>query len=292
MKINHRKLILWLVDILIANASFGISFYYTVRTSHFTITPWATVTVVLAITAFTLLVYMLLNINKTIWRYSTERDYFKIFVAACFSSGAACTLFLLSGIISLPWQNYVFAVLLNASLAVFSRVVYRLWMNTVHTKSYENNSESADKKRLLIIGAGEAGSKIIGEIKSNPLCGYEAIVLLDDDTEKIGRSIKGVTVVGQISEVDDVCVKYKIQEILVAIPSASNKKRSEILDYCAKAGVPLKILPHFSESDFFSAVRSSASFCSFSILCFSFSAVSSSFPDMSAIILRHFPAIS
>ena len=202
MKKSIRSVILWAVDLIIPLLSFSIMFNYAMRTSKFSPNALDIIVSFLVIISFTLLVYYLFRINTTIWRYCTERDYIKVFIAAAFASGGASALFIFTRLLNLEWQYYVFAVLIDASVAAFSRVIYRLIAGQKNTfDNMKNNHDEVETKRLLIVGAGSSASIIIGDIRSNPSCGYKPVALVDDDITKIGRTVKGIDVVGSISEV-------------------------------------------------------------------------------------------
>ena len=259
-KINLRSVILYAVDVLCAFAAFGLAIDYARRAQGYMPGIAALITAAVVIAAFTLLVFAALRINNTIWRYSSERDYAKIFIAACFASGGASALFVFTRLINIKWQYFVFAVFVDASLTAFSRVVYRLLKNEQRSRSHRDGEGENASKRLMIVGAGSSASIMISDIRANPSCGYTPVVLLDDDPEKIGRAVKGVNVVGSIDEAASICKKFRIDEIFVAIPSATNAQRARILESCAKANLPLKILPLYSEiegeeSNFINRVR-------------------------------------
>ncbi len=250
MKKHLRAFIMWSVDVLTALISFGIVFNYAERVSRFRPPVPSLLAAALVLVSFTVLVYVLFRVNTTIWRYSTERDYVKIFAAAVFASGGASALFIITGLLNLKWEYYVFAILIDASVVTFSRVIYRLLVsNHRSNKNKRTEGEVTQNKRLLIVGAGSSASIIIGDIRSNPACGYVPVALVDDDIEKVGRTVKGVDVLGIIADVPAVAAKCRADEIFVAIPSATNAERAAILEKCAKANIPLKILPHYSEFD-------------------------------------------
>ena len=98
-------------------------------------------------------------------------------------------------------------------------------------------------KRLLIVGAGDAGEIALRELKANSQLGYIPVGFIDDDSQKCGRSINGVPILGARQKLPEVVRNLKIQEILIAIPSADKRKLLDLIRDCKSTGVQVKIMP-------------------------------------------------
>ena len=198
-----------------------------------------------------LLCFLIFRVNKTIWRYCNGRDYLRIFVASV--SGGLFSVGLIRNFIfaETPMVFLILSEVITALILVLSRVVYREWFN--------GNKRNNGGKRLLIVGAGEAGSSMIAEIKGRPACGLNPVALVDDDFQKQRRSINGVKVMGRVSDVKRICEENEIEIIYIAIPSATNEQRAYILDECTKTSCQVKTLPFLTDicenTDFISKVR-------------------------------------
>lgn len=90
---------------------------------------------------------------------------------------------------------------------------------------------------MLIIGVGDAGEKILREIKENHRLNYKVIGFLDDDRIKKGMRIHGVPVLGPISGIKNLTSNDKTDEILIAIPSAPAKQVRKIIEVCDAKGL-------------------------------------------------------
>lgn len=99
------------------------------------------------------------------------------------------------------------------------------------------------QKRVMIIGAGDAGRAIIKEILDSRHLTMKVCCVIDDDCNKEGRYINGIPIVGDRSVILKNVEKYKIDKIILAIPSASKEERREILEICKLAKCELKTLP-------------------------------------------------
>lgn len=103
------------------------------------------------------------------------------------------------------------------------------------------------RKKILIIGAGDAAEKVVREIQDNRSLPYEVVGFLDDDRGKIGNRIHGLSILGPIAELHETIAKTNPQEILIAIPSSSRDQMSRIVELCRTSGVKYKTLPGLGE---------------------------------------------
>ncbi len=104
-----------------------------------------------------------------------------------------------------------------------------------------------NKKRLLIIGAGDAAEKIFREIQNNQSLNYQVVGMLDDHPSKRGKRIHGIPVMGTIDETKTVAQAAKADEALIAIPSATGEQMRRIIGHCKEAGLKSKTIPGLSE---------------------------------------------
>lgn len=102
-------------------------------------------------------------------------------------------------------------------------------------------------KRLLIIGAGDAGQSIAREIRSNQALTSSLVGFVDDDSMKSGALIQGSKVLGQVNDIPGLSEKFRIDEAIIAIPSATGRQVRTIVERCREAGVESRILPGVGE---------------------------------------------
>ncbi|MBO7187657.1 MAG: polysaccharide biosynthesis protein [Clostridia bacterium] len=133
--------------------------------------------------------------------------------------------------------TFVFMLFL-CFFTVFARGIKRLVTFAEH---YLKNETI--KTRVIVIGAGDAGTSLIKEMLASDKISYRPVCILDDNEDKTGKSISSVKIVGTTDEVKKFVTKYNADEIFIAIPSATNKRKSEIVNKCKDCGVPVKILP-------------------------------------------------
>lgn len=182
----------------------------------------------------------LFRIYHKVWRYASLKDILGVIVAAC-CSAVICLPFAGAG------EDAVHFVIISATLAscaiVVSRIVYVSMMNAY--KSVTKNTPSKTRK-ILIIGAGYAGVKTAQDFQRNP-DRYEVVGFVDDDPEKIGRSIYGIKILASCSEIPAIVEDKGVDSIALAIPSISPEEKSRIIGICSETICDVRVLPAINE---------------------------------------------
>lgn len=140
---------------------------------------------------------------------------------------------------SYPLIYFVF--LLGAWL--LSRAVIRFYAE--HT-TYQG-SDKRSSRRVMIVGAGDAGSLAVREIQRMVRKRPILVGLVDDDAAKQGMMVHGVPVLGMVEDLPALTKRMRIDEVLIAIPSASGEQMRRIVDICDSVGVRLRTLPSFED---------------------------------------------
>ena len=163
-------------------------------------------------------------------------------VLACVLSGVAAIpvlqVFRFSGSQAVPKSYYFLYVFFLISFVFASRFSYRFLRSLKHRNENRTNST-----QVMIVGAGEAGNIIIKEILGSHYSTMVIRCIIDDDKEKWGHYIQGIKVVGGRDKIPEYADSLHIDEIILAIPSASTKVRREILEICNTTGCKMRTLP-------------------------------------------------
>lgn len=116
-------------------------------------------------------------------------------------------------------------------------------------KTTNNKKEDTGKKpiNLLMVGAGDAGVMSMREIQKHSKLNYNIVGFIDDDKAKIGKFIDGVKILGTRDDIEKLTTELKIEEILIAMPSADSESKSELLKICNRTNCKLKIVPGIYE---------------------------------------------
>ncbi|NLZ49309.1 MAG: polysaccharide biosynthesis protein [Clostridiales bacterium] len=191
----------------------------------------------------------LFSLYSRIWRYASVEELLSIVLSVSLSN----VLFIVYSYVinykvlhtsyfRFPFSMHIIAWIISVALLGGVRFIFR-----IGDAANQFKEGTTGKKKLLIIGAGEAAAMLIREIKNHRELNYNIIGLIDDDVSKLGRKIKGVKVLGDRSDIEKVCKEYKVDEIIVAIPSADNKTKREIYNKCKNTKCKLKTLPGIYE---------------------------------------------
>ena len=111
----------------------------------------------------------------------------------------------------------------------------------------DRGSTQAPKRKVIVIGAGDAGVAFCAQIKSTPEFRLDLVAILDDDPAIIGQSLIGVPVVGNIDQLPDVVKKIDPDLVVIAIPAATTEQKNRIINKCRESRIEFRILPGTDE---------------------------------------------
>ena len=138
----------------------------------------------------------------------------------------------------LPRSFYILYGLSLFILVFISRYFYRAVRALANRRA-----DRKSKHNVLIVGAGEAGNSLIREITNSAFINKKVVGVIDDAKAKQGSYIHGVKVVGTRNDIIEKVKELNVQEIIIAIPTATTQEIKEILDICKQTGCELKRLP-------------------------------------------------
>ncbi len=197
-----------------------------------------------------LFIFFGLGLYRGMWRFTGVRDFWKL-AQACFVS-----MLLIMAIVLFIYRFEGFSravFILDGGLTFFLagglRMAIRLYFAS-QMRFQENGRlfyQPKHQTRVLIVGAGAAGEKILREIFENYQIHYDVVGFIDDDPVKQGRSIHGVPVLGHLDDMHRIIAGKNIDEILIAIPSASGEEMRRIIDICKGCNILYKTLPGIGE---------------------------------------------
>ena len=189
-----------------------------------------------------ILCYYFFGLYGGVWRYASMNDLVRILKAVTLGS----LLFIGYGIfryhlVDLPRSVFLIDWFVLIIFLGGSRFLYRL------SREFYSARDRSKGKRILIIGAGDAGENLLREMRQNPSIDYDVIGFLDDNPDKKGRRIHNITVLGRIDELEGIGERESIDEAIIAIPSISGKELRNIVYRSNNAGIPCKTLPAISD---------------------------------------------
>ena len=239
LKFSKRTATLLFFDVVATLAAYWLgSFLTRVNDEVFVDNEIFFVVGVLAV--FNIAFLALFRSYNNLWEYASIDELIRILVSLALSTLVGAVFLWVIGT-RLPIRVYVVAFIL---LVLFCGGI-RLWYRIFRSKGRQITSTSTDRPRTLVVGAGETGSLAINRmISRDPNMPGLPIVATDDDKEKRGNHIHGVRVEGGSEDIPELCEKYGIEQIVVAIPSATAEQRREIYSICTQTNCILKTLPN------------------------------------------------
>ena len=188
-----------------------------------------------------IIVFYVFRLYSSLWVYAGVTELLYL-AAACIVDTLLNTVTILLNYrdqeYPLPRSWYfIYGTLLLAFMFI-SRYSYRAVRTFFGKKVDEKNL-----KRVLVVGAGEAGNSIIKEISGSRFVNMHIVGFVDDDKSKIGKYMHGVKVLGDRNDIIEIANEYLVDEIIIAIPTASAKETKAILNICKQTGCELKRLP-------------------------------------------------
>jgi FlaA1/EpsC-like NDP-sugar epimerase len=255
---NKNFLIIFVVDVLLLAAAlydaFLIRFEFNIPPFYLDLflrmLPYVIVTKITCLCFF--------DLYRGMWRYTSISDLLNIIKAATASS-LLITLFIAFKMRFIGYPRSVFiidcflTILFIAGFRLLVRLFFERLAREKSNKSMPQQFMSLFKrypksvKKLLIIGAGDCGEKILREIRDNSSLNLKVIGFLDDNRNKIGRKIHGVPVLGLVSEISSAIKKVRADEALIALPSATGSQMRKIVEHCKESGIPFKTVPGYGE---------------------------------------------
>ena len=244
-KLNAASKVLFIVilDVLATAGSFFFGLWFRAE-FHFSdisyrhlegylsfILPWCAITV---------LVFALFKLYSSIWVYVSASEVFRIAGAYVVLGIVGISIYGFDGTI-IPRSSMVIGFLLSFMFTVGIRFSYRMMKMALQKLSHMAHITGI--KRVMLIGAGEAGRTLIMEYINSEFINDEVVCVIDDNVSKMHRRLCGVPIVGGRNDIPKAVKRYRIDKIVFAIPSASAATRKEILDICTTTGCEVHTLP-------------------------------------------------
>ena len=182
-------------------------------------------------------VYELMGLYDSLWNFAELYEFFR----CALGSVIAITAFLVITLFiykerRVPISVYIMSSLFSASLTLYTRLTYRMIRNTTANRGDE-------KRRVMLIGAGNAASTLMHELFRDPNNNYNVICAVDDDPNKQGRTMMGVKIMGTTNDIPALVTQCEIDTLLLAMPSADEVEKQRILKICSQTKCNMRTLP-------------------------------------------------
>lgn len=174
------------------------------------------------------------------WRFVSTRDVHRLAAATVTGS---LIFYVVTRVIPLPILVPRSVILIEWVLTTYLTAGLWLGYRSIFERiRYRRSGINGHAKRVLIVGAGEAGNQLAREMHRIPT-GYYPVGFIDDDPAKWGTSLQGVAVLGPTSELVSIAARERVQELIIALPSASPADLRRVVERCEATNLPFKVLP-------------------------------------------------
>lgn len=192
-------------------------------------------------------IYYIFGLYRRLWAYASTQEL-KLIIASVTSASVGVSIVILilramqvlpyfpRGVLPIDW-------LLSLLLVGGFRFSMRLLADTRSTSTDLNGRQ----QRVLVVGAGDAGALVVREMQKNPQLNITPICFLDDDPAKQKQQIHGVPVIGNLDDLSKTVSLRRIDEVVIALPSAPGSVVRKVAEICRRKGVPFRTMPGIYE---------------------------------------------
>ena len=183
--------------------------------------------------ACTILIFHILKLYNSLWEFASVSELVRI-TLGCFFSAVFYMVGMFMLHLTVPRSFPAIYMLILCLLCGALRCCVR------RTRA---GLRSEGEKRTMLIGGGQAGAIALREFQTSPRSENKVVCIIDDSPNKVGSYLRGVKIVGGRSSIPAMAEKYDVDEIVLAIPSASRQEKLQILSYCHNTSCTLRTLP-------------------------------------------------
>ena len=199
---------------------------------------------------FVVVVHYIFGLYRSVWSFAGTDEFVRGLAAAAVDMGLLMftdrlvfeSLLHIDG--RLPFWRYIFGIIVDAALIIGIRFGYRILRRSLAFRNVDNKT---DNKRVMIVGAGFMGNFVIETLRNDAYKDGKPIVALDDNPSKYRKVINGVKVVGVCNKIPEMVHKYKIDEVILSLPSAPQERQRELMNLAMQTNAKVKISPSITE---------------------------------------------
>lgn len=187
---------------------------------------------------FCVIIFAVFKLYRSIWRYASIVELVRVIISTAVT-GICHAIFITIILRRMPVSYYLLGVIFQFLLIIAARFGFRFYL--IVKKRYKRDLSTM--KRVMIIGAGEAGRNVIRELNQTDEISEVPVCVVDRDQTKWNKTIEGVPVVGGKESILLNVDKFNVDKIYFAIPSATKSEQRDILTICNETDCELKTLP-------------------------------------------------
>ena len=183
-------------------------------------------------------VFLLVKMYNSVWRYASYTEFVRTLAGSLITS-VAHTALITALVRRMPVSYYLMGAFFQFGLLIAARFGFRF----IRIFRQRRESANAGGKRIMLIGAGNAAQMILREMTIASEVSDRVVCIIDDDPNKWRRYLDGIPIVGGREDILANVEKYRVDQIYLAIPSATPEQKRDILAICSETDCKLKQLP-------------------------------------------------
>jgi FlaA1/EpsC-like NDP-sugar epimerase len=238
----HREPLSLVVDGLLIAFAWNVTYLFRIGFDRwFEARPWYDVWVMAGVIATYLVLFALLKVPQSMWRFSGFGEV-KRLTWACAGAGVACAAVVMGlQLYGVPRSVLALHPLVTLMSVCMVRIGYRMLYE--HSRAQITGGDK-EVRRALILGAGQAAKRLMAGIHQQ---GWIVMGMLDDDPAKQGARIAGVPVLGPLESVHDRAVLGAATHLIIAMPGAASRQRRRAFELASTSGLPVLTVPSATE---------------------------------------------
>lgn len=183
------------------------------------------------------------KLYRIMWVFAGTKDYIRL-ASGCIVAAVLSVVFNL-----LFYKTYFYFKVSVCAVAMMSLLIIalRMCVRGVHTIYSAKMTADKNSRRLMIVGAGTSASLLLRDMASNIHLNYNVMCFIDDDPNKRNSMISGIKVVGNRYDIVKAAKEFEIDEIMIAMPSATIEDRKNIIEICNETDCTVKTLPSMDQ---------------------------------------------
>lgn len=194
--------------------------------------------------------FYMFGLYRGMWRYTSLGDIVSILLATLFSSTLVVVLLLFhSHFIGFSRSVFLLDGLFTFGFIACHRISIRYFYQQQigNGQGFWSTETQEERKRLLLVGAGDAADRVLRELRDTNRYHYQAVGIVDDDPHKTGMKLHGVPVLGLTGDIQEHARRTRAQEILIATVVIDKVKMRRLVTLCQRTRLPYKVLPTMGE---------------------------------------------
>jgi FlaA1/EpsC-like NDP-sugar epimerase len=195
------------------------------------------------------LIHYVFGLYRRMWQYASVKELWlitlSVTVGSLIVSSLMMMLFQFKVFTAFPRSVLIIDWIISIVATGGTRFIMRILAE--NTNQPQGSLDGSMPKKVLIVGAGDGGAIVVRELLKTPQLNMIPVGFLDDDPTKQNMVINNIRVIGTVTDIENIISKIKLDEVIIAIPSAPGRVARLVASACHKAHIPFRTIPGIYE---------------------------------------------